>query len=52
MIEVALTSSPENSEEWKNLNMCVLSGSSGQSSYLKPRISRCLLLLMSTENAG
>lgn len=32
--------------------MCFLSGSSCQSLYLKPRIPKCLLLLISTENAG
>lgn len=42
----------ENSEEWKNVSMRVLSGSSCQSLYLKPRIPKCLLLLMSTENGS
>ena len=52
MVEVALPLALKILEKWKNLNMCFLPGSSYHGLYLKSRIPKRLLLLVSTENTG
>lgn len=52
MLKVALPPALKILEEWRNLNMSFLPRALYCGLCLKPRISKCLPLLTSTENAG